>query len=428
MNFSLQKAKEIGKNIGIDFDSIDLNEFKMGLSVEMEHDVDPETDVVKDDNKKYERIGKIAWAHLKEMPNYYTELKKMENKKANKLYNILKKSLKHFDTEDFIDTDDEEFRDLQRIDEKRYINPNKPPHQVYRDKDGRKFVILQGVKKYIKDEDFPNTNKVSKDMWTSFKKVYSENPMENPTNEQQIVSNYLAKKLEGYQESLQLISDRHKQFIVNITNLTNALNLDDTVSRSSLSWENIAFEAGQINEVGEEIINAINNFKNTYSIPIEIEARNTSPEYNQTENSAQFSDPLLNSESKQMWKIFRKANEDIAKWLQDFNREIGSPDDRPHYVGKIDDDNFVFVQNKRTEEEAQGKKASPGKYYIVNLTNKSRLEVPENKAMSLITEFSDNPYPANQGSERKDPMGRIYVHDPKENTSYYIGPDDIREY
>lgn len=48
----------------------------MGLGIELEHGShDPQTDVTHSD---YPLTGKIAWAHLKEIPDYYTRLKKME--------------------------------------------------------------------------------------------------------------------------------------------------------------------------------------------------------------------------------------------------------------------------------------------------------------------------------------------------------------
>ena len=47
-----------------------------GLSVELEHGShDPETNVI-DDNENL--AGKIAWAHLKEIRDYYARLEKME--------------------------------------------------------------------------------------------------------------------------------------------------------------------------------------------------------------------------------------------------------------------------------------------------------------------------------------------------------------
>lgn len=48
----------------------------MGLEVEMEHGLrDPQTNVTGDDPLT---TGKIAWAHLREIPDYYTRLAKME--------------------------------------------------------------------------------------------------------------------------------------------------------------------------------------------------------------------------------------------------------------------------------------------------------------------------------------------------------------
>lgn len=57
-----------------------VEDFKKGLNVEVEHDDDPQTDVVRDDDEKWESVGKIAWRHLKESPDYYKELDKMEKK------------------------------------------------------------------------------------------------------------------------------------------------------------------------------------------------------------------------------------------------------------------------------------------------------------------------------------------------------------
>lgn len=74
--FTTEEAKEIGTAIGIDWNKLDVEEFRVGLSVELEHGShDPETDVIGDDEHK---AGKIAWAHLKEIPDYYTRLIKME--------------------------------------------------------------------------------------------------------------------------------------------------------------------------------------------------------------------------------------------------------------------------------------------------------------------------------------------------------------
>ena len=72
-----QEAKEIGNNLGIDWNDIRLDEFTIGVNVEFEHGTRyRETNVTNDDKAL---TGKIAWAHLKEFPDYYTRLEKMEN-------------------------------------------------------------------------------------------------------------------------------------------------------------------------------------------------------------------------------------------------------------------------------------------------------------------------------------------------------------
>ena len=69
-------AKQLGARLGIDWTRIDLEQFRRGLEVESEHGSrDPETNVTNDD---MELTGKIAWAHLKEFPDYYTRLDRME--------------------------------------------------------------------------------------------------------------------------------------------------------------------------------------------------------------------------------------------------------------------------------------------------------------------------------------------------------------
>lgn len=75
--FTSEEAQTIGKEIGIDFNQIDIEEFRKGLGVELEHgSKDPQTNVTNDD---LPTTGKIAWSHLKELPDYYTRLLKMEH-------------------------------------------------------------------------------------------------------------------------------------------------------------------------------------------------------------------------------------------------------------------------------------------------------------------------------------------------------------
>jgi hypothetical protein len=78
MRFTLEDAQRIGTAIGIDWTTspFDLSQFLIGLHVELEHGAhDPDTNVTDDDELA---TGKIAWAHLKEFPDYYTRLTAME--------------------------------------------------------------------------------------------------------------------------------------------------------------------------------------------------------------------------------------------------------------------------------------------------------------------------------------------------------------
>ncbi len=74
--FTLNQAKAIGEQLGINWDNFDVAQFHAGMGVELEHGtVDSKTDVTNDDPLK---TGKIALAHLTEFPDYYTRLAKME--------------------------------------------------------------------------------------------------------------------------------------------------------------------------------------------------------------------------------------------------------------------------------------------------------------------------------------------------------------
>jgi hypothetical protein len=71
-----EEARDIGTKLGIDWTKVDLDEFRRGVAVELEHGTrDPETNVTGDDPVL---TGKIAWAHLREFPDYYSRLDKME--------------------------------------------------------------------------------------------------------------------------------------------------------------------------------------------------------------------------------------------------------------------------------------------------------------------------------------------------------------
>jgi len=71
-----EEVQQVGVTLGINRKKIDLEQFRRGLEVELEHGTrDPETNVTNDD---LSLTGKIAWAHLKEFPDYYTRLDKLE--------------------------------------------------------------------------------------------------------------------------------------------------------------------------------------------------------------------------------------------------------------------------------------------------------------------------------------------------------------
>jgi len=66
----------------VDFGVYDLEQFRIGLGVELEHGLcDAETNVTNDDEAI---TGKIARAHLKEIPDYYTRLEQMEKEAEGK--------------------------------------------------------------------------------------------------------------------------------------------------------------------------------------------------------------------------------------------------------------------------------------------------------------------------------------------------------
>ena len=76
--FTLSEARAAGERIGIDWDAspFDLEQFRKGMDIELEHGTrDPETNVTDDD---VAMTAKIARAHLNEFPDYYTRLAKME--------------------------------------------------------------------------------------------------------------------------------------------------------------------------------------------------------------------------------------------------------------------------------------------------------------------------------------------------------------
>jgi uncharacterized protein DUF5661 len=71
-----EEARRVGDEIGVDWSNFDLEQFRRGMDVEFEHGSrDPQTDVTHDDPIV---TGKIALAHMKEFPDYYERLGRME--------------------------------------------------------------------------------------------------------------------------------------------------------------------------------------------------------------------------------------------------------------------------------------------------------------------------------------------------------------
>lgn len=76
--FTAEEARTIGAEIGIDWSTapFDVEQFRMGMNVELEHGLPDSVTNVTDDDPLV--TGKIALAHLKEFADYYTRLAKME--------------------------------------------------------------------------------------------------------------------------------------------------------------------------------------------------------------------------------------------------------------------------------------------------------------------------------------------------------------
>lgn len=74
---STELARKTGEQLGIRWDKWDVDQFRRGMEVELEHGtVDPHTNVTNDDPLM---TGKIALAHLNEFPDYYDRLERLED-------------------------------------------------------------------------------------------------------------------------------------------------------------------------------------------------------------------------------------------------------------------------------------------------------------------------------------------------------------
>ncbi|OGZ33328.1 MAG: hypothetical protein A2174_00595 [Candidatus Portnoybacteria bacterium RBG_13_41_18] len=75
-HFLSEEAEKIGESLNIKWDKFDIEQFRTGLDVELEHgNRNAETNVTNDNPLT---TGKIALAHLNEFPDYYTRLDKLE--------------------------------------------------------------------------------------------------------------------------------------------------------------------------------------------------------------------------------------------------------------------------------------------------------------------------------------------------------------
>lgn len=87
-HFTIEEAKRTGEALGIDWSKFDVEQFRMGLTVELEHGKrDSSTNVTEDDEVV---TGKIALAHLNEFPDYYTRLQKMEREAGEDMHKTKK--------------------------------------------------------------------------------------------------------------------------------------------------------------------------------------------------------------------------------------------------------------------------------------------------------------------------------------------------
>lgn len=84
--FTQEEVKKMGSKLGAKLSKRGVKELKQGLEVELEHgsvgnSEGPNTNITKNDTAK---TAKIAMAHIKEAPHYYTALKKMEKEEKKK--------------------------------------------------------------------------------------------------------------------------------------------------------------------------------------------------------------------------------------------------------------------------------------------------------------------------------------------------------
>lgn len=97
--FSITESKNIAKKLGVKLTPHGLSQFKDGLKVELEHGSAATKEGINANVTKNDKVntGKIALAHINESSDYYTDLKKMEERadsKKDKLKAIINKNVK----------------------------------------------------------------------------------------------------------------------------------------------------------------------------------------------------------------------------------------------------------------------------------------------------------------------------------------------
>jgi len=80
-HITIKEAKLTGERLGIKWDKFNVDQFKIGMEVELEHGTIKKLTNISSDHLL--TTGKIALAHLNEIPDYFTRLLKME-KEAKK--------------------------------------------------------------------------------------------------------------------------------------------------------------------------------------------------------------------------------------------------------------------------------------------------------------------------------------------------------
>ncbi|MFZ5965661.1 MAG: DUF5661 family protein [Bacillota bacterium] len=86
-SFTIEETQTVAEKLGINFSTVefDIEQFRMGLDVELEHGMKGLNTNITDDDPVL--TGKIALAHLNEIPNYYTRLAYLEAQAKNILNN-----------------------------------------------------------------------------------------------------------------------------------------------------------------------------------------------------------------------------------------------------------------------------------------------------------------------------------------------------